>query len=131
MIAEGALLIQRPYRISPYASNKTRECGLPDGFGAEIIRADILSEISKGTDLKSHREHVTQYILDNPNNFKIGYLPADDDLFFPDIQIDVDTEDDLIKIHSICQLLPSEKAPYWSCREIIKSYQSLYGGVKC
>ena len=105
-----------------YAANKFPECGLPDGFGAEIIRADVLKKIPELSRDPSDREHVTKYVLDNPRKYKIAYLKADRDLFFPEIRLDIDTKDDLKKIRKICSYFVPENAPYWSCREIIEAY---------
>ena len=101
-----------------YASNNTYECGLPDGFGAEIIKADILKDIyDRSSD--TQKEHVTQYILDNAGQFKIGYLKADHELTFPDLKLDIDTQEDFDKIKEICQQLDKNRAPYWKDKEII------------
>ena len=104
-----------------YATNNTKNCGLPDGFGAEILKSKILN----GLNLKSNKlqkEHVTQYILDNHNEFKIGYLNATKSLYYPHIKLDIDTEEDLIRFRDLCKKLVYSNPPYWSNEEIINAY---------
>ncbi|WP_421903781.1 cytidylyltransferase domain-containing protein [Maridesulfovibrio sp.] len=54
-----------------YASN-CLEATLPDGLDAEIISMEALTEAYKKAELPSQREHVTLYVKDNPDNFKMG-----------------------------------------------------------
>jgi spore coat polysaccharide biosynthesis protein SpsF len=101
-----------------YASNSNIEiCGLPDGFGAEIVAADILNKFYNKCS-NSQKEHVTKYILENSDKFKIGYLKADNELLFPRIKLDIDTVEDFHKI----QDLYKNKTLNLSCREIIDIY---------
>lgn len=66
-----------------------------DGFGAEVLSAALLSDISKSTTQTAHREHVTSYIWDNPQKFKIQAVMAPSELAFPEIKLDIDTPEDL------------------------------------
>lgn len=66
-----------------------------DGFGAEILHFETLNKISQLTFNPEHREHVTQYIWDNPQNFLIKSLRAPKFLAFPELKFDVDLLSDL------------------------------------
>lgn len=66
-----------------------------DGFGAEIVSADLLRQISLITTTTSHREHVTSYIWDNATKFKINAIQAPIELAYPEIELDIDIEQDL------------------------------------
>jgi spore coat polysaccharide biosynthesis protein SpsF len=70
-----------------------------DGFGAEILLASLLNEISRLTTLTSHREHVTSYVWDNSAKFKIQAVIAPPELAFPEIKLDIDTPEDLQKLN--------------------------------
>ena len=52
---------------------------LPDGLDAEIFSFDILAEAHSKAILPSHLEHVTEYILQHPEHFKIGKWTNPDD----------------------------------------------------
>lgn len=103
-----------------YAANNTPQCGLPDGLGAEIIRADFLKRISQWTQDPSDREHVTQYLLDNPGDFKTGLLRADPHLCFPEAKLDIDTPEDLERMRVFCKKLPEINTPYWTSGDIVR-----------
>ena len=69
-----------------------------DGFGAEIFSTQLLNGIAKLTTQPSHREHVTSYIWDNSDHFKINAVQAPQELAFPRIKLDIDTTQDLSRL---------------------------------
>ena len=106
-----------------YACNSGPECGLPDGIGAEIMSADALRRMNRESDLPRYREHVTPYILDNPDTFLVTLLKAPKHLWRPDIRLDVDYLDDLNFLGCLCESLPLESAPFWTTSEIIMAVE--------
>jgi spore coat polysaccharide biosynthesis protein SpsF (cytidylyltransferase family) len=62
-----------------------------DGFGAEIFSHDLLKKLANQTTQQAHREHVTSYIWDNQNEFKINAVTAPAELAFPEVNLDIDT----------------------------------------
>ncbi len=48
----------------------------PDGLGAEILSANLLREIASKAKLQNHREHVTSYLWEHQDQYKIGILKA-------------------------------------------------------
>ena len=66
-----------------------------DGFGAEIFSAALLNAIVKSTTQQSHREHVTSYIWDNAEKYKIQAVAAPVELAFPEIKLDIDTPQEM------------------------------------
>ena len=66
-----------------------------DGFGAEIFSHDLLKKLANQTTQQSHREHVTSYIWDNQNEFKINAVTAPAELAFPEVKLDIDTPAEL------------------------------------
>lgn len=74
----------------------------PDGLGAEIVSFDVLETIHCRAEGQSQREHVFNYIWDNPDKFLIKtFDPQDESLAFPHIKLDIDTYDDYMKMLSI------------------------------
>ena len=67
-----------------------------DGFGAEIFSYDLLKKLAKQTTQQAHREHVTSYIWDNQNEFKINAVTAPTELAFPEVKLDIDTPEELV-----------------------------------
>ncbi|MCX6536980.1 MAG: NTP transferase domain-containing protein [Actinobacteria bacterium] len=68
-----------------------------DGFGAEILSAALLNAIAKSTTQQSHREHVTSYIWDNAEKYKIQAVAAPVELAFPEIKLDIDTPQEIVR----------------------------------
>lgn len=58
---------------SDYTANAYKET-YPDGLDVEIFTFAILEQAYKKAFLPSQREHPTQYIIRNPDKFKIGNL---------------------------------------------------------
>ena len=46
----------------------------PDGLDVEVMRFDALEKAYLQAKTGDEREHVTQYIYKNPNQFKLGYI---------------------------------------------------------
>ena len=65
-----------------------------DGFGGEICSMDLLNEIVNDTVSGSHREHMFNYIWENPDQFRIGTFNPSPVLQFPALRFDVDTLED-------------------------------------
>jgi spore coat polysaccharide biosynthesis protein SpsF len=67
---------------------------LPIGVGAEIFSFDALKLSQEEAHLPHHREHVDEYMLENPSIFKTGVLHVPPTKIQPDLRLTVDTEDD-------------------------------------
>lgn len=61
-----------------YSSN-TVEPTFPDGLDAEIFRASALDESWREAVLPSHREHVTQFVLSQPQRYRVGNYRGEPD----------------------------------------------------
>jgi len=64
---------------SDYTSNCI-ESTFPDGLDCEVFKASVLKKAWKEAKLKSEREHVTLYIRNHPEIFKIESYKGDKDL---------------------------------------------------
>ncbi len=65
-----------------------------DGFGAEIFSFNVLKKIYYNAKTKSQREHVTKYIWDNVEKFKVLSIPAPYNLAYPKLKFDINTPKD-------------------------------------
>jgi len=73
-------------------------CGFPSGFAVEIFTFHALENAWKNAKKLSDREHVTQYILDNPKKFKIGSLENKENFSDLRLTLDYQVDFDLIKL---------------------------------
>jgi spore coat polysaccharide biosynthesis protein SpsF len=90
------LIAQHIAAGSDYAHNLT--CwgsGMPLGTGVEVFTLDALERAWISGLGPNHREHVTEYIYENPQLFSIECQRASADLERPGYRLTVDTLDDL------------------------------------
>lgn len=67
--------------------------GFPIGVGTEIFHFSVLERSWKEACLPRHREHANEYILDHPELFKLGTMPAPPEKCAPEMSLTVDTAD--------------------------------------
>ena len=74
----------------------------PDGLGAEIVSMKILEALHIKAKKEEEREHIFNYIWNNPKDFSIKTLnPLNDAISFPDVKLDIDTIGDYLKFISL------------------------------
>jgi spore coat polysaccharide biosynthesis protein SpsF len=74
---------------------------LPIGVGAEIFSFSALEKSWQEGHAAHHREHVDEYMLENPGVFKTGVLDVPAAKNKPDLRLTVDTEDDWRKADAL------------------------------
>jgi spore coat polysaccharide biosynthesis protein SpsF len=67
---------------------------LPVGVGAEIFSLAALQRSDREGTGSHHREHVNEYILENPGRFRVGRLEVGQEKRHPDVRLTVDTDED-------------------------------------
>lgn len=67
---------------------------MPLGTGAEVFTRDALHRSHADGRKPNHREHVNEYIEENPELFRIGRLQVPSSKVAPTLRLTVDTEDD-------------------------------------
>lgn len=67
---------------------------MPLGVGAEIFSFAALEKSMQEGQTSNHREHVNEYIQENPNRFRIGVLEIPAAKRCPELRLTVDTEGD-------------------------------------
>jgi spore coat polysaccharide biosynthesis protein SpsF len=88
-----------------YTSNCT-ERTYPRGLDTEVFNFDVLKEAYKNATQRYEKEHVTPYILEHPDKFKLINIEAKGKLRRPDIRITLDTIEDFELINRIILFLP-------------------------
>lgn len=98
--------------IDEHISNKNDytanviECTYPDGLDCEVFNFSVLKDTWENANLSSQREHVTLYIRDNPDKFKLGNVKNDKDL--SNLRWTLDEEEDFIFIKEVYKNLFSK-----------------------
>lgn len=73
----------------------------PRGLDTEVISFEALKKAHKLGKSPHHREHVTPFIYEHPDIFKIEIYKASGILLAPELRLCVDTEEDLALIREI------------------------------
>ena len=76
---------------------------LPIGVGAEIFSFEALEQSWLEGHAPHHREHVDEYLLENPQIFKTGQLAIPAIKSSPKLRLTVDTEEDWCRANSLVQ----------------------------
>jgi glutamate-1-semialdehyde aminotransferase/spore coat polysaccharide biosynthesis protein SpsF (cytidylyltransferase family) len=80
----------------------------PDGLDVEVFRASCLTEAWQEAKLPSEREHVTPFIVGNPERYRLGSLKNDQDL--SGLRWTVDEKEDFALVsHIYEELYPRNK----------------------
>ena len=75
-----------------YAYNHIpRNNNWPDGLGAEICNMALLEEIYNKATKPEHREHLFDFVWDNPGRFNISTFDPPTELAHPELKLDIDT----------------------------------------
>jgi len=75
--------------------------GYADGFGAEILAADLLRQVAANSTEAKHREHVTLYLWDHAGEYRLKAVPAPRVLAYPALRFDVDVPADLAGLEQL------------------------------
>ena len=90
----------------------------PDGFDVEIFRLEILKKAYFNAKKKYEKEHVTPYIWDNPNLFKLSNYSLKKTNYYDKYRLTLDYKEDYYLIWNIFKNL-YKKNKFFSFEEII------------
>lgn len=90
---------------------------LPIGVGAEIFTFKALEDSYLNATKDNHREHVNEYIQENPDLFDISVLQVSAEKNKPEIRLTIDTEDDYRKA---CQIIKTGNEGYLTTEKVIE-----------
>lgn len=87
------------------------ESDLPYGAATEAITAEALATVDAEAKLAHHREHVTLYVKQHPDRFRIALLAPPDALRRPEVRVTVDTPEDFIAVEDLIQKVQESEQP--------------------
>jgi spore coat polysaccharide biosynthesis protein SpsF len=87
-----------------YVSN-VLERRYPRGLDTQVFATSVLEEVSRITDDPADREHVSLYIYEHPDRFRLGKILAPDILNHPEWRWTLDTEEDFQFIETVYEAL--------------------------
>lgn len=103
------LITEHLAKGADYSTNKHEDVdsGLPDGIGTEIFKFSALEKSWQEAEKENQREHVNEYILENPEKFKILVVKALNTNLskFKDLRLTIDTKEDFEFIEKVIKLL--------------------------
>lgn len=99
-----------------YVSNSL-ERTFPIGMDTEVFSFSLLEEINNLANSATHREHVTSYIYDASNHYRIKQVKQVSDNSY--IRLTVDTPEDLKLVTQILNILYKENQ-FFSLEEILR-----------
>ena len=79
---------------------------MPLGVGAEILTFAALEKSVYEGHAPNHREHVNEYIQENPATFRIGTLEIAAAKRRPELRLTIDTQEDYFRACSIAEHAP-------------------------
>ncbi|HJR56528.1 MAG TPA: hypothetical protein VJ798_08105 [Rhizomicrobium sp.] len=89
---------------------------LPVGVGAEIFSFGALERSAREGHASHHREHVDEYMIENPQLFKTATLAVSGPKNRPDIRLTVDTDEDYRRA---CLIVERSAGPWPTTEEAI------------
>lgn len=87
-----------------YVSNGLRR-PLPHGLIVQVFATEVLAEVARTTQDPADREHVSLYIYEHPERFRLHTLVMEEAEKYSDIRITLDTADDFAVISAIVEAL--------------------------
>ena len=94
------------------------EQGLPVGLAVELVSYEALMRIGAASTETRHREHVTHYAYEFPDQFRITRVSLPDDLRHPELRITLDTDEDYQLLRSVAEAFSGMKTV--STVEVVK-----------
>ncbi len=89
---------------------------LPVGVGAEVFTWPCLARVYREGHAAHHREHVNEYVLENPKLFRIKELDVAPAKRRPGLRLTVDTRDDYERA---CRIVTAAERPWVPTEEAV------------
>ena len=101
-----------------YASNSIVR-SYPDGMDTQVISMAALKESARLTSDPLDREHVSRYLWQRPQQYRIVHLVAPPSLHWPGLGLTLDEEGDYLLLKKIIETLATAD-PLFSCLDMIQ-----------
>ena len=95
----------------------------PDGMDVQVFSFDALRTAVQRTKNPLDLEHVSRYIYQHPNEYRIGHLVAPPSLHWPELGLTLDEEDDYRLLKQIIEKL-GQNDPLFGCKAVIRHLRS-------
>jgi spore coat polysaccharide biosynthesis protein SpsF len=102
-----------------YTSNFLNINTFPLGFAVQVFSLNVLERVASLTNDPIDHVHVSCFIYQNPQIFKLNGVVANAETFAPDIRLAIDTESDYELISKVFNEL-YKKNPEFSAKDIVK-----------
>jgi spore coat polysaccharide biosynthesis protein SpsF len=102
-----------------------KEPTFPIGTSVEIFGADILSDVAGWTQDPIDREHVSSYIFERPERFRLGAFEAEGEWRScrrPEIRLTVDTQEDLDLVREIYSRLYPQNSVF-TLKDVVELFE--------
>ncbi|MFH0909118.1 MAG: glycosyltransferase family protein [bacterium] len=96
-----------------YASNDVVP-SFPLGMDVQVFSTDLLARADREGETPEDREHVSWFIVRQPDRFRLLMLPAALEVRWPDLRLTLDEMPDFRVLDALISAL-HEKDPYFSC----------------
>lgn len=100
-----------------YVSNN-KERSYARGFDTQIFSTAVLNEVNCLTRDAADHEHVSLYIYEHPERYKLHTLVAPQELYAPEMRLCVDTSEDFFVVESVFKAL-YPKNPSFTAQDIM------------
>lgn len=90
----------------------------PRGMDTEVFSFRILEEAFYNAHQSYEREHVTAYIYDETNGYKLKNIPYDKD--YSNYRLTVDTPEDLELVTNLLEIIIPSKGIYFTLEDIVE-----------
>lgn len=87
-----------------YASN-TQPPTYPNGMDTEVFATDLLAEVAELTRDPADREHVSLYIYEHPDRYRLLPVTAPPEHRWPELRLTLDTEEDYALLRALFDAL--------------------------
>ncbi len=94
--------------------------GLPIGMACEVVSFRALKEAYLEAKAPYQREHVTPYINENPDRFKVVYIKAEEGL--KELRLTVDYPEDLELLRRICKRIGDKS--FWGLEDLKELFRN-------
>lgn len=100
-----------------YVSNVS-DRSYPRGLDVQVFPVKVLEEVARLTDDAADHEHVSLYIYNHPERYRLGKLAASHRIARPDLRLTVDTQPDLDLVRAVYEAL-YPKNPAFSIYDVV------------
>lgn len=100
-----------------YTSNRLTPT-YPNGMDTEVFATSVLEQVAGLTDDPADREHVSLYIYDHPERYRLLNVFAPPEHAWPELRLTLDTTEDLQLIRAVFEAL-YPKDPAFGLSEIL------------